>query len=258
MIKVGLIGLGKTGSEVARQLVMDQSVQLVCVFKYHDCSIVDRDIGDVLGLGPAGTQISLCENYRAVLEETKPDVMIDFAAGRNVLHYLEDTASLGINMVICSTGYNEAQINVIQSFTDRMGLVWAQNITDGINILAKLGEFVKDAWPDSDISIIETHFSEKKGVSATAMKLAEKIRDTEDIKIGPQTEYTRENDIIIHKVRSGGVVGQHQVIFGNPFQTITLTHNTISRRAFGAGAIRAAHWIHEKKGFFQMNDVIES
>jgi 4-hydroxy-tetrahydrodipicolinate reductase len=54
----------------------------------------------------------------------------------------------------------------------------------------------------------------------------------------------------------GGIIGQHQVVFGNPHQTISLTHNTISRRAFGAGAIRAAHWINAKKGFYTMDDVV--
>ncbi len=60
----------------------------------------------------------------------------------------------------------------------------------------------------------------------------------------------------MHKVRLGGIIGQHQIIFGNPYQTITLTHNTISRNAFGKGAIRAAHWIRGKKGFYTMEDMI--
>jgi 4-hydroxy-tetrahydrodipicolinate reductase len=259
MIRVGLLGFGKTGKDVARELLMDKSVQLVCVFKYHDTYIVGKEVGSLLGMDPAGVKISLCSNYEEVIKSTKPDVMIDFAAKRSVMHYVEATARCSVNMVICSTGFNETQLNMLKKNTDKIGIVWAPNITDGINILSKLSKIVKKSWPEADISIIETHHSVKKGISGTAFKLAENLRDTEYIKVGRRIDSAREeNEIMIHKVRLGGVIGRHQIIFGNPYQTITLMHNTISRRAFGRGAMRAAHWIYGKKGFYTMDDVVNN
>ena len=257
MIKVGLLGFGKTGKEVARELLIDESVQLVCVFKYHDTHIAGKEVGSLLGTEPTGVKISLCNNFKEIIKKSKPDVMIDFAAKRSVMHYIDAIVRCSVDIVICSTGYNETQFNMLKKYADKIGIIWAPNITDGINILSKLSKMVKDSWPEADISIIETHHSEKKGISGTAFKLAENLRDTEHIKVGRKMDSAREeNEIIIHKVRLGGVIGQHQIIFGNPHQTITLTHNTISRRAFGRGAIRVAHWIHGKKGFYTMDDVM--
>jgi 4-hydroxy-tetrahydrodipicolinate reductase len=257
MIKVGLMGFGKTGKEVARELLSTKAVKLVCVFKYHDDYLVNQEIGPILGMEATGVTMSLCEDYEEVLNKTKPDVVIDFAAKRNIMHYLEATARCGVNLVICSTGYNEDQLNMLRSYSDEIGIVCAPNITDGINVLLQCCKMVKAGWPEADMSIIETHHSGKKDISGTAFKLAQRVRDTEHIKIGRTIDNAREeNEIIIHKVRLGGIIGQHQVIFGDPYQTITLTHNTISRGAFGMGAIRAARWIHRKKGFFNMDDVI--
>ncbi|MBN1410382.1 MAG: 4-hydroxy-tetrahydrodipicolinate reductase [Spirochaetales bacterium] len=259
MIKVGLLGFGKTGREVARELLIEESVHLVCVFKYHDTYVAGKEVGHLLGMDSTGVKVSLCSDLKQVLMETEPDVLIDFAAKRSLMNYLDTIAECEVNLVICSTGYNDTQINRIKEKSKDFGIAWCPNITDGINMLSKLGRIVKESWPEADISIIETHHSMKKGISGTAMKLAENLRDSEDIKIGRAIDSARiENEIILHKVRLGGVIGRHEIIFGNPYQTITLTHNTISRRAFGRGAIRAAHWIDGKKGFYTMDNVIST
>jgi 4-hydroxy-tetrahydrodipicolinate reductase len=257
MIKVGLMVFGKTGREVAKELLDDSSVKLVCVFKYHDNYMVGKDLGSLLGREPTGVRMSVLENYESVIKKTKPHVIIDFAAKRSVMHYMKLSSQYNVNVVVCSTGYDETQLNKLKKYSDEIGILWAPNITDGINIILKLSKILREEWPEADISIIETHFAAKKGISGTALKLAENMRDTEDIIIGRDADSVRdENEIIIHKVRLGGIIGQHQVVFGNPHQTITLTHNTISRRAFGAGAIRAAHWVHGKKGFYTMDNVV--
>lgn len=258
MINVGQLGFGRTGKEVARELIIDKSVKLVCVFKYHDTYIVGKEVGPLIGLEPTGVKISLSNDFEKIVNETKPDVIVDFAAKRSVMHYMDAAVRCSTNIVICSSGYNEIQLNMLKKYADKIGILWTPNITDGINILSSISKMVKAGWPDSDISIIETHHSGKKGISGTAIKLAENLRDTEHIKIGREIDIAREeNEIFIHKVRIGGVIGQHRIVFGNPYQTITLKHDTISRRAFGRGAIRAAHWIRSKKGFYNMEDVLK-
>ncbi len=257
MIKIGLLGFGRTGKEAAREMFIDESVRLVCVFKYHDNYLVGKEVGPLIGLESTRVKISLCKDYEQVIRETKPDVIVDFAAKRSIMHYIETTARHGVNIVICSTGYDGEQLSQIKKYADRIGIIRAPNITDGINIMSNISQIVKAQWPDADISIIETHNSDKGGISGTALKLAENLKDTEHVKVGRKIDSAREeNEIIIHKVRLGGVIGRHQIIFGNPYQTITLMHNSISRRAFGRGAIRAAHWIHGKTGYYTMADVV--
>ena len=258
MINIGLLGFGRTGKEVAREFLLDKSVNLSCVFKYHDTYEVGKDVGYLLGLKSSNVKMSLCENYENVLLQTKPDVIVDFAAKRSVLHYIDINVQHGVNLVICSTGYNKTQIDLIKSKAENIGILLAPNITMGINLLLKLSKIAKRNLPEADISIIETHHSAKQDISGTALKLADELQDTEDIKIGRQKDKPRvDNEIVIHKIRAGGIIGKHEIIFGNPFETITLIHRTVSRQAFGRGAVLASHWIKGKKGFYSMEDVIK-
>ncbi len=85
-----------------------------------------------------------------------------------MIRYLDATVRCGINLVICSSGYNETQLKIIKKYSDKIGIIWAPNVTDGINILSALSKMVKNSWPEADISMIETHHSGKKGISGTA------------------------------------------------------------------------------------------
>jgi dihydrodipicolinate reductase len=92
MIKIELMGFGETGREVAKELLDDNSVKLVCVFKYHDNYMVGKDVGSLLGREPSGVRMSVLENYESVIRKTRPHVIIDFAAKRSVMHYMELSA----------------------------------------------------------------------------------------------------------------------------------------------------------------------
>lgn len=120
--------------------------------------------------------------------------------------------------------------------------MWSPNITLGVNFLLTASRILKKIAPYVDIEIIEEHFKQKKGISGTALKIADKLRITNDK---------------INSIRVGGIVGKHEVIFGFPYQTIRLVHESISREAFGNGVIFAADNLHDKsKGYYQFEDLL--
>jgi 4-hydroxy-tetrahydrodipicolinate reductase len=119
---------------------------------------------------------------------------------------------------------------------------WSPNITLGVNYLLFAAKFLKKIAPWVDIQISEEHFKEKKGISGTAIKLAEAL-DLE------------KSDI--NSVRAGGIVGKHEIIFGFPYQTVRLIHESISREAFGNGVLFVAeNLINKPIGLYNFEDLL--
>ena len=102
---------------------------------------------------------------------------------------------------------------------------------------------LQDIAPHADIEIIEEHFKGKKGVSGTALRIADDLG------------LDREKNI--HSIRVGGTIGKHEVVFGLPNQTIRIVHESHNRAAFGQGAIYGAKWIMtQEKGMFSMEQAL--
>ncbi|MNE20170.1 4-hydroxy-tetrahydrodipicolinate reductase [compost metagenome] len=103
-------------------------------------------------------------------------------------------------------------------------------------------KFLKKIAPLVDIEINEEHFKMKEGTSGTAIKIAEAL------------DVEKEN---INTVRAGGIVGKHEVIFGFPYQTVRLIHESISREAFGTGVVFAAENLKNKGvGLYNFEDLL--
>ena len=103
-------------------------------------------------------------------------------------------------------------------------------------------KILKNIAPYTDVEIIEEHFKSKKEVSGTAIKITEALSLEKDI---------------IKSVRAGGIVGRHEIIFGFPYQTVRLIHESITREAFGNGALFAAqNLVGRKKGLYSMEDLL--
>jgi 4-hydroxy-tetrahydrodipicolinate reductase len=258
MINIGLVGYGRTGKVVAEEIYQQQSATLVNIFKKTNDQYIGKDIGELHGKKPNGNRIRHISELEKCLKKRCIDVVIDFSHPSAVMSYIELLSRYNTNLVICSTNFNEEQRNHINGCCNQIGIVWAPNVTEGINILMYLGKVVKDIWPESDVEIIEYHFSNKKDVSKTALKIAEAITDDEAIKVGRSFNDPRiGKETVIHTVRVGGVVGKHSIIIGQPHQTLTITHESIDRHAFGKGALKAAEFIHGKMGLFTMVDVLK-
>lgn len=257
MFKVGLIGFGRTGRIVAEEIYGQKNAELVCIFKKKKDEMIGRDIGKAVGKKASDNYIYHISDFGKVISHSKPDVLIDFSHPEAVVDYIETAVKYNVNLVICSTNFKEEQRKYINNFTKKIGLVWAPNVTEGINILISLGKIVKSIWPDSDVEILEYHFSKKKDISKTALKIAEAISDADSIKVGRKRNDPRiGKETVIHTIRVGGIIGKHTIVIGQPHQTLTITHESTDRHAFGKGALKAAQWVNGKKGIFTMVDVL--
>jgi 4-hydroxy-tetrahydrodipicolinate reductase len=257
MTRVGLVGFGRTGKKVAEEFCRHPEVDLVCVFKKHRDESIGKDIGGYFSLEPTGRFIHLGEDFPVVLQRTNAEVLVDFSSPDAITEYIDTAAKFNVNFVICSTNFSEQQKKTINSYGDRIGIVWAPNVTEGINILIFLGKIGKSIWPQSDIEIIEYHYSKKQEVSKTAMKIAEAVSGADAIQFGRKRNEPRlGKETVIHTIRVGGIIGKHTLIIGQPHQTLSITHESIDRYAFAQGSLKAALWIKGKKGIFDMGDVL--
>jgi 4-hydroxy-tetrahydrodipicolinate reductase len=179
-----------------------------------------------------------------LFHEHPVDVVIDFSSSEAILSYGNEAAKKGIAIVTAISAYPPATIDFVKDLSRKTRVLWSPNITIGVNFLMLSAKILKNIVPYTDIEIIEEHFKNKKEVSGTAAKISEalSIEDTN-----------------IKSVRAGGIIGRHEIIFGFPYQTVRLIHESIMREAFGNGALFAAKSIVGKNnGFYSMEDLLIS
>lgn len=196
------------------------------------------------------------------------DVLIDFTLAEATKHWLEVCTSNHLPMVIGATGHNDTQIQTIEKASTSIPIVKAPNCSVGIqaidNILKKLAVELGTGY---DVEIIETHHRNKiDAPSGTALSLAEILakatnRSKDDIIYGrlDQSDVRPDQQIAIHSVRMGEIVGQHEIHFSGHGETVTVRHIAHSRNTFASGALRAAEWIvHQPPGLYTMKDVLST
>jgi len=196
------------------------------------------------------------------------DVLIDFTVGSGTLAWLSVCEAQRIPMIIGATGHHEPASQRIRQAATALPIVQAGNFSTGISaivgFLAKLSEQLGDSY---DVEIVETHHRHKADApSGTAWSLADEIlaakgRTRADVIHGRQgqTGERPKGPIAIHSVRMGDVVGQHEIHFSAPGETLTIRHMAHSREVFAVGALRAAAWvIGRPPGLYCMGDVIAS
>lgn len=191
------------------------------------------------------------------------DVVVDFSSPLNLNNVLDFCVKNKIPAVLCATGCTPEQIEQINETSKSIAIFRSGNMSLGVNVLVNLVKKAAAMLGDFDVEIIEKHHNQKVDApSGTAIMLANGVKDVQ-----PEKYYTygREgicgkrdkNEIGIHAVRGGGIVGEHEVIFANGFETVTLTHLATDRSVFADGAVKAAIYLADKKsGLYDMNDVL--
>lgn len=240
-IKVGLFGFGRTGSMVAKEIVADPDMSLEWVCRRNVSSNLSYS-SHALGLDDNFAPFVSLEKFnQKFLEQLPVDIMIDFSSSTACTTY-SLIASTGTKIVSAISKYAQDDLMLIQKASEKSAILSSPNITLGINWMMMTSKILKKIIPHADIEIVEEHFRDKSEVSGTALKLANQL----------------ELDPVQHvnSIRVGGIVGKHEVIFGLPYQTIRLTHESISRAAFGTGAIFAAKWLNQKPaGLYSMEQM---
>lgn len=264
MIKTCLLGLGRTGIVVAEQLLKSLDFELVSVIARPNSPKKGHQIVDFL---TTDKNLTIMSSDSVNEEHTKKqfEVSIDFTTAEAALKNARILAEKGVHQVIGTTGFNNMQIYELKNIAKKhkIGLVYAPNISLGINLLLTLVKTVSRLIPDYDVEITESHHRHKKdSPSGTAIKIANEISAIKGIKsadysFGRKGNQLRENNEIgIHAIRAGGIVGVHKVLFAGESDEIELTHRSYSRVVFAEGALRAARFIKGRQGFFCMEDVL--
>ncbi len=196
------------------------------------------------------------------------DVLIDFTRPEGTLHHLEICRQHGVNMVIGTTGFNAQQKAQLGSAAQQIGIVFAPNMSVGVNLTFKLLEMASKVLAHGyDIEIIEAHHRHKVDApSGTALGMGEVIartlgRDLSKCAVYGREGVTGERDpstIGFATVRGGDIVGDHTVLFAGTGERIEITHKASSRATFALGALRAARFLQgNAAGLYDMQDVLE-
>jgi 4-hydroxy-tetrahydrodipicolinate reductase len=226
-MRVGLIGFGKTGKAVAGVILQNKNFRLEWVLR-KSTLLDQRSVPEFLGIEseePGLIYSSSVLPMEQLLDNHPVDIIIDFSSTDGIYTYGKICAERKIKIISAISHYGETEINLLKELAARTVVFWSPNITLGVNYLLFAAKFLKKIAPWVDIEIIEQHFKGKEGISGTAVKIAEAL----DL---------AKSDI--NSVRAGGIVGKHEIIFGFPYQTVRLIHESISREAFGNGVIFVA------------------
>ena len=196
----------------------------------------------------------------------KTDVIIDFSNPSALAGLLEFAVANSIPAVICTTGLNDAQINLIKNASSKIPVFFSANMSLGVNLICELARKAAKVLGNSfDIEIIEMHHNQKiDAPSGTALMIADAIREelNDDIKYEYDRHSKREKrtkkEIGIHAVRGGTITGEHEIIFAGLDEIIKISHSARSKSLFATGAVNAAKYLCGKDaGFYNMADMLK-
>ena len=198
----------------------------------------------------------------------KADAIIDFSHHTALPALLEYSTATGTPIVVATTGHTEEELALMKSASEKVAVFSSGNMSIGINLLIELCKKATETLGMAfDIEIVEKHHNKKLDApSGTALMIANAIAD-ERGEIESEFVYDRHSvrkqrepqEIGIHSVRGGTIVGEHEVIFAGENEMITLSHSAASREIFAAGALRAAVYLAGKgAGLYNMTDLINN
>ena len=251
-MKILLNGMGGfMGNEVARAAARG----------YADAELV----GGIDLLGAANASVP-CASSFAQAQELFPrgtaDCLIDFSNHVCTKDLLEYAVKVDLPVVVATTGHTEEELAAIKDAAKKIPVFHSANMSVGVALLVKLAKTAAAAMPDAEIEIIEKHHNRKVDApSGTAMMLYRElatVRKDATANLGRSGNAKRTpNEIGIHAVRMGNIVGEHEVIIGTATQAITLKHEAFDRALFAEGAIVAAGFLKDcMPGLYDMYDLL--
>jgi 4-hydroxy-tetrahydrodipicolinate reductase len=263
MIKVAVVGAaGRMGRRLVSLIMESTDMKLCGAIEEKGNPALGQDAGMLAGAGSSG--IAITDSLEKALSGA--DAMIDFSTGPAVEN-AKFASSRGVACVIGSTGLGEDAKRDFAKIADAGGrIVFASNMSVGVNLLFRLCREVAGILGEEyDIEVVEMHHRNKKDApSGTALSLAEALREGRSLRREccvhgrkGQTDIRRKDEIGMHAVRGGDVVGDHTVVFAAEGERIELIHKASSRDAFAKGALRAVRFLRKAKpGLYDMLDVL--
>jgi 4-hydroxy-tetrahydrodipicolinate reductase len=257
-MRLAVVGAsGRMGRAVVR-LARAEGAQIVCAVGESD---IGRDAGELAGIGPIG----LCVvDTVAAVEHVRAEVVIDFSAPGATLALAPIAAAAGTAIVSGTTGLAGEPRAALEQASARVPVLWEPNLSVGVHVLSQVVAQAVRALADWDVEIVETHHRAKLDApSGTALRLAEVVQrsrsNTTRLVHGRQGKpgARAEEEIGVHALRGGDVVGDHVVHLLGGGERLELVHKATSRDVFAHGALRAARWIAGKPaGTYTLADVL--
>ncbi|PZP61124.1 MAG: 4-hydroxy-tetrahydrodipicolinate reductase [Azospira oryzae] len=263
LINVAIAGSsGRMGRALLEAVAQASDMRLHAALERPGSPFLGRDAGELVG-SPNGVRIT--DDLAAGLKGAQ--VLIDFTRPEGTLEHLRAAVSLGVNLVIGTTGFTEPQKQAIADAARALGIVMAPNMSVGVNLALKLLDLAARVLNEGyDVEIIEAHHRHKVDApSGTALRMGEVVahalgRDLKQCAVYGREVVTGERPadaIGFATVRGGDIVGEHTVIFAGIGERLEITHKASSRATFAQGALRAARFVAGKKsGLFDMQDVL--
>ncbi len=236
-----LIGYGKMGQ------VVEQVIQ----------STPDCVLSAIIGKTP-GSDLSA----ELATITTPVDCMIDFSHHSNIEKILHYAVEHRKPVVICTTGFTPLQVELIANAATKIPIVYSQNMSMGVNVMVDAVQRMSKALAvDFDVEIIEKHHSLKEDApSGTAKMLLYALKDAAQKQIVNGREgmgKRQKNEIGLHAVRGGTIVGEHTVIFAGTDEILEIKHTALSKKIFAVGALRAAAFLKARQpALYTMVDVL--
>ncbi|WP_254829429.1 4-hydroxy-tetrahydrodipicolinate reductase [Haloglomus salinum] len=238
---------GRTGGEVAREVAE----------RDHDLVPVSREPAGTV----AGADLQPPEDLPALLDGA--DALVDFTVPVASGEYVAEAADAGVPAVVGTTGFDDEGLATLHEAAESAPVLKASNFARGVHALLSVVREAATALPGYDVELTETHHNGKRDApSGTANTLLDELDDARgealDRTYGREGEDPREpGQVGVHVRRAGNVRGEHEVMFADNDEVLSLTHRAESRGVFAAGAVDAAEWLpgHEA-GWYEFGDVI--
>ncbi len=265
MIKIAVTGAsGRMGRTLIEAVALAENTELTAAIERPESSLIGSDAGELAGIGKNG--IAVVDDINEVINDF--DVLIDFTAPVATVANAAACNAAGKKIVIGTTGFDDAEKDVLLANKAAMPMCMASNYSVGVNLCFNLlATAAKVLGEDSDIEIVEAHHKHKVDApSGTALSMGEVVADALGRDLKKVAVYGREGQtgardkdtIGFATVRGGDVVGDHTVMFLADGERVEITHKASSRMSFARGAVRAAAWLDAKEpGLYDMQDVLE-
>jgi 4-hydroxy-tetrahydrodipicolinate reductase len=251
---------GRMGQAIARLALGDPNIKIVGAVGGPNDAALGRDIGELVGLGTAGVEIT-ADLASGLLGA---NVVIEFStvqAAADVFHMAEKH---GIAVVSGTTNLDERALAALDRAAKKVPALWAPNMSLGVQVLAEIVEFAaRKLGLEFDVEIVETHHRRKvDSPSGTAIRLGRAVQAARsglvevrgrDGDVGAR----KSNEMGMHAVRGGDVIGDHTVHFIGDSERLELTHRASNRDLFARGALAAARFLVQKPpGRYTIRDVL--
>ena len=271
LTKIIILGaIGSMGSLVSKLALEDKQITVVAAV---DVNKIGNELGSLVGVeDPNKIKISDAKKLQQIVNDTKPDVAVDFSTAKATETNCMICVKSKVKCVIGTTGLSQDFLNEFEKQVKSLKVpaVISTNMATGVNIFFKIASIITNYVKDWDIEIIEAHHNRKRdNYSGTSLTILNKICETLGVKPDDVAQFGRPkgtalrkkgatNEIGIHCIRAGDIVGNHTVLYAGPGEYIELTHKATSRNCLAEGAIRAIKFITEAKEskIYSMQEVL--